>query len=267
PQIMKIKPTLKSALLCYAFILSGILCFAQVGIGTISPHSSSLLDIGDEAGTKGILIPRISLTATNISSPISPAPVESLLIYNTVTSGSDPYRVYPGYYYWNGTRWIPMVGPEKWNLLGNSGTSQNINFVGTTDAQALSFRTNNLERFRIANENQVLAMANGTSSLPFYSWNGDVDTGIYRIGDNNLGFSTNQLERLRLNLNESVFNDPGFAYNFRVESDNQANMLYVNGTTDRIGINTNSPQTELHIAGSNATLRIEELNTTNSIHN
>ena len=38
---------------------------------------------------------------------------------------------------------------RAWDLNGNAGTNQSSNFVGTTDAQDLSFRTNNSERMRI----------------------------------------------------------------------------------------------------------------------
>lgn len=33
--------------------------------------------------------------------------------------------------------------PNAWNLLGNSGTDQTVNFVGTLDTQGIQFRTNN----------------------------------------------------------------------------------------------------------------------------
>lgn len=38
---------------------------------------------------------------------------------------------------------------SQWQLTGNSGTNQSVNFVGTTDAQQLVFRTNNIIRMRI----------------------------------------------------------------------------------------------------------------------
>ncbi len=45
---------------------------------------------------------------------------------------------------WNGTSWIPDNGNGVfWKLNGNSGTNPAANFIGTTDAQDLAFRTNN----------------------------------------------------------------------------------------------------------------------------
>jgi hypothetical protein len=41
-----------------------------------------------------------------------------------------------------------VIGGDAWRLLGNAGTNPAINFIGTTDAQDLVFRTNNAERLR-----------------------------------------------------------------------------------------------------------------------
>ncbi len=70
----------------------------SVGIGTTTPNASALLDV--TSTTKGILIPRVALTANNAAAPIT-APVDALLIYNTATAGVAPNSVVPGYYFWN----------------------------------------------------------------------------------------------------------------------------------------------------------------------
>jgi hypothetical protein len=49
---------------------------------------------------------------------------------------------------WNGTDWLPQQGPF-WRLTGNPATNQDNNFVGTTDAQGLTFRTNNVQHARL----------------------------------------------------------------------------------------------------------------------
>ncbi|HDQ15482.1 MAG TPA: hypothetical protein ENN45_00305 [Bacteroidetes bacterium] len=43
----------------------------------------------------------------------------------------------------------------EWALLGNAGTNPSTNFLGTTDAQSLVFRTNNTERMRIQTDGTV----------------------------------------------------------------------------------------------------------------
>jgi hypothetical protein len=72
------------------------------GINNISPDNSAQLDV--TATNKGVLVPRVALTATNVAAPVT-SPATSLLIYNTASAGSFPNDVYPGYYYWSGTRW------------------------------------------------------------------------------------------------------------------------------------------------------------------
>jgi hypothetical protein len=108
--------------------------FSQVGINTTTPGSGAMLDV--TSSDKGILIPRVALSSATSSSPITPAPTTSLLVYNTATAGSGVTAVSPGFYYWSGTVWIPLLGND-WKLTGNSGTNPGVdpgeNFLGTSD--------------------------------------------------------------------------------------------------------------------------------------
>ncbi len=38
---------------------------------------------------------------------------------------------------------------QSWNITGNSGTKTSTNYIGTSDNQALIFKTNKAERIRI----------------------------------------------------------------------------------------------------------------------
>jgi hypothetical protein len=50
-----------------------------------------------------------------------------------------------------------------------------------------------------------------------------------------------------------VFNDAGGDVDFRVAGDTEANLLFVDASTDRVGIGTSSPASKLHIqANANA---------------
>lgn len=82
----------------------------SIGIGTTTPDPSAQLDVFST--DKGLLIPRIALTATNVASPVV-NPATGLLVYNTDSAGADPYKVIPGFYYWNGTQWYPVVNKGK----------------------------------------------------------------------------------------------------------------------------------------------------------
>ncbi|UOK42598.1 MULTISPECIES: hypothetical protein [Flavobacterium] len=115
---------------------------AQVGIGTTSPTGA--LDI--TSSTDGLVIPRISLTATNVATVTTPTTSE--LVYNTATSGD----VTPGFYYWDSTKWVRLntgTNSSYWALTGNSGTTAGTNFIGTSDDVDFVGKTNNTERFRV----------------------------------------------------------------------------------------------------------------------
>jgi hypothetical protein len=82
---------------------------AQVAINLTGneSHTSAILDVS--ASNKGLLIPRISLTSVNdLTTIVSPS--LSLLIFNTATAGAAPDNVIPGFYYWDGIKWISLNG-------------------------------------------------------------------------------------------------------------------------------------------------------------
>jgi hypothetical protein len=85
--------------------------FAQVGINTTGnpPDASAGLDVSFT--NKGLLPPRVALTAINSALPVT-APAVGLLVYNTAVAGTAPNDVRAGYYCWNGTKWIPVLNPE-----------------------------------------------------------------------------------------------------------------------------------------------------------
>ncbi len=229
--------------------------FAQVGINTTTPAGGSILDV--RSTNKGMLVPRVDIDNLSTIAPVTGGSTESLLVYNTNTTTGK------GFHYWDGTEWVNLEGApdeEKWDLLGNANTDEDINFVGTTDNEALTFRTDNVERFRIANGNQVLAMANGSAAAPFYSWNDDQTMGFWRSGTRQMDMVINGSTFFNANANtgggsdlEWSFNPGGADMNLRVETDNQANALFVSGEHDNVGLGTNapSPSAQLELADIN----------------
>jgi len=128
-------------------LMMGFMIFAQsVGISdtVFTPDSSAMLEI--RATDKGLLIPRVALTQTTSPSPIT-NPAVSLLVYNTASVND----VTPGYYYWDGSRWIKLTTNAEalpsWYLSGNAADTSD--FIGTTNAEAFRIYTNNTERMRI----------------------------------------------------------------------------------------------------------------------
>jgi len=127
---------------------AAILSAQNVGIGTASPNVSAKLEIVD--ANRGILLPRVALTSTTVAAPVA-SPANWLIVFNTNTIND----VSEGLYYWNGTRWVRLSTSNDWTLLGNAGTNPSTNFVGTTDAQDLVFRTGNTEKMRLLNNGRL----------------------------------------------------------------------------------------------------------------
>lgn len=144
----------------------------NVGIGTLTPAPSALLDIdASPTNNKGILVPRMS-AAQRLAIP---SPANSLLVFDIDSAC---------FFYWNAinSNWKSLctagitgvagatgamgttgttgqmgstgsTGPtgadgalNAWSLTGNTGTNSTINFIGTTDDVSLRIRTNNTEK-------------------------------------------------------------------------------------------------------------------------
>jgi hypothetical protein len=136
-----------------ALILSATTYAQNVGInGTgATPNSSAQLDLNTgntftSPNGRGLLIPNVALTGTGDNVTCSAAPATSLFVYNTATAGASPTNVVPGFYYWNGAKWVAFggTGSLDWSLTGNAGTTVGTNFLGTTDNNDLEFKVNNI---------------------------------------------------------------------------------------------------------------------------
>ena len=83
---------------------------------------------------------------------------------------------------------------------------------------------------------------------------------VYHSGDSNTYFGfpsgdefkvvTANIGRLHIKGSESVWNEGGENVDFRVESDSQSHMLFVDAVNNRIGIQTSAPDAEVHISGT-----------------
>ena len=205
-------PLIKIFILLNLFVAYPV--FAQVGIGTQTPHNSAVLELFSTE--KGLLIPRLNSTQRLAISN----PANGLLVYD-----EDIRKIY----FFDGTAWnelgregpagpqgpkgddgnpgangadgangangsngtdgadgadgvgitnivdnsngtftvnytdggndsfsVPVGGGTGWELAGNGGTDDLTEFIGTTDAQDLIFKTENIERLRIKQGNATL---------------------------------------------------------------------------------------------------------------
>lgn len=89
--------------------------FAQVGIGTTNPDSSSVLHL--ESTDAGLLIPRL----TNIQKLLIPSPAEGLIIYQVDSED--------GFWYYDGTNWLPIKATYTFNN-GLTATNNNAQLGG-----------------------------------------------------------------------------------------------------------------------------------------
>ena len=102
-----------SLLLC----LSAAGAFAQsVAINTTGAAGNASAGLDVDFTNKGLLIPRVALTALNSNAPIGAGITTSLMVYNTATAGTAPNSVTPGYYFWDGAKWVRHVDQvvERW---------------------------------------------------------------------------------------------------------------------------------------------------------
>jgi hypothetical protein len=109
----------------------------NIGINTVTPDASSILDITHT--TRGLLIPRIVLTATNVAAPVV-APATSLLVYNTNTT-VGVNGVMPGYYYWDGLQWASLSTPPPTTNTLTNATNTITSTVDGVVATALAVNT------------------------------------------------------------------------------------------------------------------------------
>jgi hypothetical protein len=94
------------------------------GIGTTSPHPSSLLDI--KSTNKGLLIPRMTKAQRNAIS----SPATGLMIYQT--------DIDPTVYWYNGTQWISLWGAARnlSNLINTTAVNRSL-LPGVTNSISL----------------------------------------------------------------------------------------------------------------------------------
>jgi hypothetical protein len=136
--------------LIFFFLIIATGAFAQTGIGTTTPNASAKLDVS--SSTQGFMPPRVALTASNVFSPITgtAASAAGLIVYNTNTAGTAPNNVTPGYYFWNGSAWINMIGSTTSSTITGNGTTSTIaNFSSVINEQTANYTLSNTDNGEI----------------------------------------------------------------------------------------------------------------------
>ncbi len=154
----------------------------------------------------------------------------------------------------NGAGVLSFSDPGAWGVNGNAGTSPVTNFIGSSDAADVVFRTSNLERLRIKADGKLgLGTSTPTAKLHINS----------AAAEDALRIQTNGTTRL--------FVDDAGGVSVGSTAGGPTGGLFVSGST---GMGTNLPEAKLHImnlsaglvtANSDAVLVVEN-NTSNYIN-
>ncbi|MBC7412406.1 MAG: hypothetical protein H7331_08120 [Bacteroidia bacterium] len=210
----------------------------NIGINNLTPDASAIMDISHSS--RGLLIPRLPLTSTtDVITIVSPA--LSLLVFNTATAGVSPNDVTPGYYYWNGIKWVGISG-DSWRLTGNAGTTAGTNFVGTIDNKDLVFKTNSIENMRILNTNGNVGIGTTTPALKLHLHDGAQNFHAIRLTS---GISqANYWDIVKRGDTYGVGQNHNFAFAYNLIE------LVTISPTGNVGIAVNTPTQKLDIAGS-----------------
>ena len=111
------KKSILSALVILATGFTSVTAQDNVGVGTLTPDPSSLLDLS--SSDKGLLVPRLNtLQRIGIS-----APATGLLVYDTDDNS---------FWYFDGTQWVQAIGPQ--GPQGPTGPAGADGLPGTTGA-------------------------------------------------------------------------------------------------------------------------------------
>jgi len=117
----------------------------------------------------------------------------------------------------------------------------------------------------------TMLMEDGTVSAPGLAFASDLNTGFYRSAADKINFATGGIERLEIGSAEVVVNDASYDADFRVESNGQTHMLFVDGGNDRVGIGTSAPGDTFEVKAGFPVIAMVDSDTTNDkfriVHN
>jgi hypothetical protein len=125
----------------------------MTGLSVQSPESNGFSDVNvynNAIGTPSGTVPSIAFTGTSLFPGVTLG--SSSTVLKTV-----PYSAVPqGQVFEMGAIDPIFVAPHTWDILGNAGTSDLVNFIGTTDNQDVVIKRNNVERIRLDNTQNTI---------------------------------------------------------------------------------------------------------------
>ena len=255
---------------------------AQVGIGTITPNSNSILEIS--SADRGLLMPRVALTATNLAAPMTDH-VQGMTVYNTFTSATGANQVVPGFYINDGNGWIKVndntiaVAREPWrNMDGTAATetSTDIKYEGGKvrigkyntspasptalleigknqgvtglDVQGMKFRVSSGDDASITyNDKLTISVTGSNDALNLSSDSGIVNINAKATHPGGLYLKTSNVTRLEIQATSA-----GSGYGGIFIYDNAGLVTAKFAKDGKVGIGTIDPTVQLEVAGTDA---------------
>ncbi len=239
--------------ICVALIMVATNLQSQVVIGKDkTPHTGSVLEVNNNSTNKGILLPKVSLTATGIWGLAgTDAAEKGMVVFNTNKTISGSGANGEGLYYWNGAKWMWMAQDTLINVTSTGGID-----IRTT-GNAPAFKIVNNAKGQYADDMSIVTYsgtglsdpilgfgrARGTEESPLPLQKGDL------IGS--VGFQPY--------VNTSFANGSKIlAYYFGNGTTNRTNLQFMtSGSTymfldsiGRLGIATTAPTEKFHVIGN-----------------
>ncbi|HPF10789.1 MAG TPA: tail fiber domain-containing protein [Flavobacteriaceae bacterium] len=257
----------------------------SIGYQTLTQSSSSSYStaIGHQAlrlatGNQnvGVGMQALSNTSTGFANAVLGTQAS---VSNTTGVGNTVMGYQASYHNTTGSDNVFLGRIAGYNVIGN----QNV-MVGSNVGYSASSRSLSGSVFigYQAGTNETsdnrLYIENSFSSYPLIY--GEFDNDLVRIhGDQYINFGTTDVIVLANDTNDGrlqvledgltavdldansqfVFNEQGLDRNFRVESDNDANMLFVDAGLDRVGIGTGTPAYDLQVVNTNAIIGVNTM--------
>jgi hypothetical protein len=132
-------------------------------------------------------------------------------------------------------------------ILANSGSAASPPYTFASDtttgmylaaAGQIGLAVSGVPVIRSTSTTMILGQSGGANDVDVTHYGDTAQTGNFTLtGDVNV-------------TGAAVFNEAGADKDFRVEGDTQPNLLFVDASTDRVGIGTNLPSVKLHVAGA-----------------
>jgi hypothetical protein len=168
-----------------------------------------------------------------------------MLVYNTATAGVSPNNVVPGFYYWNGSKWIP-IGKAGWELTGNDISATPTYFLGTTSSNDLIIKTNNTEKLRVLSGGNVgIGITTPNYLLHLHSTADPVN--LLQLTNTNTGTTATDGFKINLSSGKIEFNNQESAgMSFFTSGTERVSIL----SDGKVGINVLAPSEKLDVGGN-----------------